>query len=298
MAARHPRLPQRRGRLDGPGPRRRRRAEEPARRHPGHLDRREGAGRRREAARGDDRDRPGDRRPGHRAQLRRRLRRRGGDGGRHRPDRGDGQPADVRPLGVGRRDLPEAAHPALLGQGRHPAARPGHAGPVRARLDLEAVHDRRRAHQRLRVRHPAQLLLVVPGRQPGLQELRVRRLRARSASTRRSRSRATPSSTGSGYDFWQRLGSDVDDVDARDPLVEEAKEFGFGSETGIDLPGEASGRIADRKWKRAYFESQKDYYCRIAHKPQDARNEGSATSSTSSPRSSASRATPTAPATR
>ncbi|QBX54307.1 penicillin-binding protein 2 [Nocardioides seonyuensis] len=71
-----------------------------------------------------------------------------------------------------------------------------------------------------------------------------------------------------GYDYWQRFGTDVADVDARDPLVEEAKEFGFGSRTGIDLPGEAPGRIADRRWKRAYFESQKDYYCKIADKPQ------------------------------
>jgi penicillin-binding protein 2 len=74
-----------------------------------------------------------------------------------------------------------------------------------------------------------------------------------------------------GYNFWQRFGTDVDDVKARDPLVEEAQEFGFGSETGIDMPGEASGRIADRRWKRAYFESQKDYYCRIADKAQDAK---------------------------
>ena len=73
-----------------------------------------------------------------------------------------------------------------------------------------------------------------------------------------------------GFDFWQRFGSDVDDVDAKDPLVREAQEFGFGSETGIDIPGEASGRIADRQWKRAYFESQKDYYCGIADKPQSA----------------------------
>jgi len=78
-----------------------------------------------------------------------------------------------------------------------------------------------------------------------------------------------------GYDFWQRFGSDVADVHARDPLVEEAKTFGFGSRTGIDIPGEASGRIADRKWKRSYFESMKDYYCGIADKPQDApANEG------------------------
>ena len=73
-----------------------------------------------------------------------------------------------------------------------------------------------------------------------------------------------------GFDYWQRFGSDVADVDAKDPLVEEAKEFGFGSETGIDLPGEAPGRIADRAWKREYYRSMKDYYCEIAAKPQDA----------------------------
>ncbi|HEU4512003.1 MAG TPA: penicillin-binding protein 2 [Nocardioidaceae bacterium] len=66
-----------------------------------------------------------------------------------------------------------------------------------------------------------------------------------------------------GYNYWQKFGSDVDDVKARDPLVNIAKEFGFGSETGIDIPGEASGRIADRQWKRDYYEANKDYYCRI-----------------------------------
>jgi penicillin-binding protein 2 len=73
-----------------------------------------------------------------------------------------------------------------------------------------------------------------------------------------------------GYNFWQKYGSDVDDVKAKDPLVSEAKEFGFGSRTGIDLPGEGSGRIADRKWKLAYYKSMKDFYCGIADKPQDA----------------------------
>ncbi len=74
-----------------------------------------------------------------------------------------------------------------------------------------------------------------------------------------------------GYSFWQKYGTDVDDVDAKDPLVEEAKTFGFGDETGIDLPGEASGRIADRKWKLAYWKQMKDYYCGIAHAPQDSK---------------------------
>ncbi len=66
-----------------------------------------------------------------------------------------------------------------------------------------------------------------------------------------------------GHSFWQKFGSDVDDVNAKDPLVSMAKIFGFGSETGIDLPGEASGRIADRQWKRNYFEANKNYYCKI-----------------------------------
>ncbi len=78
-----------------------------------------------------------------------------------------------------------------------------------------------------------------------------------------------------GYEFWRRYGSDVADVKARDPLVEEAKTFGFGKRTGIDIPGEAAGRIADRQWKLDYFESMKDYYCGIADKPQTApENEG------------------------
>jgi len=70
-----------------------------------------------------------------------------------------------------------------------------------------------------------------------------------------------------GYHYWQKYGSDIDDVDAEDPLVETAKQFGFGRATGIDLPGEATGRIADRRWKRAYYESQKDYYCDLAENP-------------------------------
>ncbi len=71
-----------------------------------------------------------------------------------------------------------------------------------------------------------------------------------------------------GMHYWQKFGSDPDDVDAKDPLVSEAEAFGFGDRTGIDLPGEASGRVADRKWKRDYYESMKDYYCGIAGKPQ------------------------------
>ncbi|HET6628119.1 MAG TPA: penicillin-binding protein 2 [Nocardioidaceae bacterium] len=70
-----------------------------------------------------------------------------------------------------------------------------------------------------------------------------------------------------GYHFWQKFGTDVDDVDAKQPLVSMAEMFGFGSETGIDLPGEASGRIADRHWKLDYYKANKDYYCKLGKKP-------------------------------
>ena len=70
-----------------------------------------------------------------------------------------------------------------------------------------------------------------------------------------------------GFDFWQKYGTDVADVNAKDPLVEMAQKFGFGKKTGIDIPGEATGRIADRKWKRAYYESMKDYYCKVGEEP-------------------------------
>ncbi|MFC9692241.1 penicillin-binding protein 2 [Kribbella sp. NPDC056951] len=69
------------------------------------------------------------------------------------------------------------------------------------------------------------------------------------------------------YALWLKEGGNSGDINARDPLVEMAKKFGLGTPTGIDLPGEVSGRIADRKWKKQYYDSQKDYYCKLAASP-------------------------------
>ena len=66
-----------------------------------------------------------------------------------------------------------------------------------------------------------------------------------------------------GLSFWNRFGSDPTDVNAKDPLVAEAKSFGFGTRTGIDIPGEASGRVADRQWKLDYWNAMKGHYCKI-----------------------------------
>ncbi|MEP6665145.1 MAG: penicillin-binding transpeptidase domain-containing protein [Nocardioidaceae bacterium] len=69
------------------------------------------------------------------------------------------------------------------------------------------------------------------------------------------------------YAKWLASGADDSDVTIKDGLVENAKAFGFGSKTGIDLPGEVAGRIADRRWKLAYWKANKDYYCRLGKRP-------------------------------
>ena len=113
LAARDARLHLGRGRLDGPGDRRRGRGgrRSPATRWSPRSTRRCSRVVEQQLA-DDDPDRAADLRRGHPPQLPRRLRRRDRDGGEDRPDRRDGQPADVRPLGLGGRHLQEAARPA------------------------------------------------------------------------------------------------------------------------------------------------------------------------------------------
>ncbi|MGN6723131.1 MAG: penicillin-binding protein 2 [Marmoricola sp.] len=69
-----------------------------------------------------------------------------------------------------------------------------------------------------------------------------------------------------GLHFYNKYGSNPANVKAFDPLVNMAKSFGYGKPTGIDLPGEAPGRIADRRWKLDYWKQMKGYYCTMAKK--------------------------------
>jgi penicillin-binding protein 2 len=63
------------------------------------------------------------------------------------------------------------------------------------------------------------------------------------------------------YETWLRMGGLDAKKKAKDPFHEMAKGFGLGQRTGLDLPGEADGRIADRAWKRAYWKATKKFYC-------------------------------------
>lgn len=66
-----------------------------------------------------------------------------------------------------------------------------------------------------------------------------------------------------GYANWLKSGGDSSNVHVKDPLVENAKDFGLGKKTGVDLPGEVAGRIADRAWKMSYWKANKGYYCKL-----------------------------------
>ncbi len=64
--------------------------------------------------------------------------------------------------------------------------------------------------------------------------------------------------------MWQKAGGPDADVTAPDPIAETAATFGLGSATGIDLPGEAPGRVASREFKYDNWEAKKDTWCRNA----------------------------------
>ncbi|MGH8970028.1 MAG: penicillin-binding transpeptidase domain-containing protein, partial [Actinomycetes bacterium] len=63
------------------------------------------------------------------------------------------------------------------------------------------------------------------------------------------------------YETWLRQGGLRPKKGTKDPFTEMAKGFGLGRPTGIDLPSESDGRIADRAWKQAYWKATKDFYC-------------------------------------
>lgn len=65
------------------------------------------------------------------------------------------------------------------------------------------------------------------------------------------------------YRSWQRLGG-LSGNDARDPFVQEARSFGIGARTGIDLPGESGGLLPSRDALLATWEDTRGDTCKRA----------------------------------
>ena len=63
------------------------------------------------------------------------------------------------------------------------------------------------------------------------------------------------------FDEWLRDGGLRPKSDANDYFFKAAGRFQVGAKTGIDLPSESSGRLADRTWKKSWYEQNKDFYC-------------------------------------
>lgn len=61
--------------------------------------------------------------------------------------------------------------------------------------------------------------------------------------------------------MWNQAGGVNAGTESPDPIAEVAQSFGLGTPTGIDLPGESSGRIASREFKQQNWERNKDRWC-------------------------------------
>ncbi|MEX2289613.1 MAG: penicillin-binding protein 2 [Mycobacteriales bacterium] len=67
-----------------------------------------------------------------------------------------------------------------------------------------------------------------------------------------------------GYEQWLRDGGNRPVERPRDPMIRMAQAFGLGERTGIDLPSERRGTIADRAYKQAYWEATRENRCKGA----------------------------------
>jgi penicillin-binding protein 2 len=63
------------------------------------------------------------------------------------------------------------------------------------------------------------------------------------------------------YEMWVRDGGIRPKARPADHLTRMAQGFGLGKETGLDLPEESGGRIADRAWKQEFWERTRMVNC-------------------------------------
>ena len=63
------------------------------------------------------------------------------------------------------------------------------------------------------------------------------------------------------YDEWVRDGGLTPKSNPNDYFFKAAEKFQMGKKTGIDLPSESAGRLANRQWRANWYAQNKDYYC-------------------------------------
>ena len=160
----------------------------------------------------------------------------------------------------------EGAGPAVLREGRHTAAVPRHPGPVRPRLDLEAVHDRRRAVARL---HHDTRLNCSSAFQVGNRAFKNYESGAYGYI---GFDKALQVSCNTffyrvGYGFWAGWAPTSTTCTRRTRSSAPRRCSASARRPGSTSPARRRGRIADRKWKLAYWKANKDYYCKLGEKP-------------------------------
>ena len=63
------------------------------------------------------------------------------------------------------------------------------------------------------------------------------------------------------YNEWLKDGGLRPSKNPKDYFYKAAAAFHLGQRTGIDLPSESAGRLADRQWRTKWYERNKDFFC-------------------------------------
>jgi penicillin-binding protein 2 len=63
------------------------------------------------------------------------------------------------------------------------------------------------------------------------------------------------------YDEWVRDGGLRPKSNPNDYFFKAAEGFQVNKKTGIDMPSESAGRLANREWRKDWYEQNKDFYC-------------------------------------